>query len=90
MPVHSPDFAAHLRLEQQHLLKADTDIDEGRARIRGQEQRVARLQADGLDWQQAHRLLELLRQTLNEWEQHRVLIRQRIEYLQHQLADHDN
>jgi hemerythrin superfamily protein len=90
MPVPSPDFAAHLRLEQQHLLKADADIDEGRQRVREQERRLARLKADDHDWQQAHRLVELLRQTLNEWEQHRVLIQQRIDYLQRQLTGHDN
>jgi hypothetical protein len=89
MPVKFLDFAAQLRLEHQHLLKADADLDSGRKRLAEQEDRLARLQADGHDWRQARQLVEILKETLHEWERHRVLIEQRIDYLQCRLADRD-
>ncbi len=89
MPISFPDLAAHLDLEQRHLQKADSDIDAGRKRVIEQENRLARLQADGHDCRQAGQLVELLKQTLSEWERHRVLIEQRLDYLQRQLANND-
>lgn len=81
-----PDFAEQLRLEQQLLVKADADIDQGRRRVDEQEDRLVRLKVDGHDVRQANQLVELLKQTLSEWEQHRVLIEQRIDYLQQQVT----
>jgi hypothetical protein len=74
--------AEQLRQEQQLLIKADTDIDEGWERIRSQEDLVRELRAGGHDTRQAERLVDLLKQTLVEWERHRTLIQQRVVYLQ--------
>jgi len=74
-----------LHAEQRLLIKADADIDEGWRRIRDQEDRVRELRAAGHDSRQAERLVDLLRQTLMEWERHRTLIVQRVDYLQREL-----
>lgn len=74
-----------LHAEQRLLIKADQDIQEGSQRIRDQEERVRDLQAGGHDTRQAERLVDLLRQTLIEWQRHRILIEQRVSYLQQQV-----
>ena len=74
-----------LRDEQRLLAKADLDIEEGCQRIRKQEERVRDLKADGHDIRQAERLVELLKQTLVEWERHRTLIVQRVDFLQREV-----
>ncbi|WP_245326787.1 hypothetical protein [Bradyrhizobium sacchari] len=75
-----------LRDEQRLLKKADVDIEEGWHRVHRQEDRVRELQAGGHDCRQAERLVELLKQTLVEWERHRTLIIQRVDYLQQEVA----
>ena len=66
-------------------MKADADINEGWLRIRNQEDLVRELQAGGHDSRHAERLVELLKQTLVEWERHRTLIVQRVNYLQSEI-----
>jgi hypothetical protein len=78
---------AQLEAEQRLLVKADRDIEEGWQRIHDQEHRVRELMAGGHDTRQAERLVDLLRQTLVEWERHRILIAQRIAYLQHDVEE---
>jgi hypothetical protein len=41
------------------------------------------LQAAGENTREAERLVQLMKQSLIEWERHRVLIEQRIAYLEH-------
>jgi hypothetical protein len=82
----STELADLLRAEKALLVKADTDIEEGRQRLRNQENRVLELQADGHDVRQGERLAELLKETLTEWERHRALIEARIAYLEQRLA----
>jgi hypothetical protein len=41
--------------------------------------------AGGHDTRQAERLVDLLKQSLVEWERHRVLIAQRVTYLQQEV-----
>ncbi len=77
--------------ERQVLQKADADIGLGKLRIRNQQKVVARLgepesDTDDADTVQARRLLQILSDTLLEWEHHRVLIRERIAYLEKQVA----
>jgi hypothetical protein len=79
------DPAGQLRAEKELLIKADKDIEDGWTRLRSQQQLVVDLQADGHDSKQAERLVELLQQTLIEWERHRVLIEDRISYLEKQF-----
>jgi len=86
MAVSLAERTAQLTAEQNVLVKADQDIQEGWQRIRNQEDRMRELMASGHDTGQAERLVELLRQTLIEWERHRVLIVQRIEYLRLEVA----
>jgi hypothetical protein len=74
-----------LNAEQRLLIKADRDIEEGWQRIRDQEDRLQELMASGHDTDQAERLVELLKQTLIEWERHRTLIVQRVIYLRQQV-----
>ena len=74
-----------LHVEQRLLVKADADIDDGWLRIRSQEDLVRELRAGGHDTRQAERLVDLLKQTLLEWERHRTLIVQRVNYLQREV-----
>jgi hypothetical protein len=84
MAAFAVDPAEQLRVEKAHLIKADKDIDEGRKRLRNQQQLLSDLQAAGHDSSQAERLVDLLQQTLLEWERHRVLIEERVTYLERQ------
>ncbi|MGY3035410.1 hypothetical protein ACVIIV_004580 [Bradyrhizobium sp. USDA 4354] len=86
MAISLAERTAQLNAEQSLLVKADRDIEEGWRRIRDQEDRVRELMAGGHDTRQAERLVSLLKQTLVEWERHRVLIEQRVEYLRQEVA----
>ncbi|WP_128926218.1 hypothetical protein [Bradyrhizobium guangxiense] len=81
MAMSLAERAEQLNAEQRLLEKADQGIDDGWRRIRDQEDRVRELMAGGQDTRQAQRLVDLLKQTLIEWEHHRVLIEQRVNYL---------
>ncbi|MEY9185499.1 hypothetical protein ABIG06_007052 [Bradyrhizobium sp. USDA 326] len=85
MAISLAERTAQLDAEQRLLVKADQDLDEGRQRIRDQEDRVRELMTGGHDTQQAERLVSLLKQTLVEWERHRVLIAQRVAYLRQEV-----
>jgi Arc/MetJ-type ribon-helix-helix transcriptional regulator len=76
------DRAELLRAERRLLLKADNDIEQGRQRLRNQEGLLLGLEAGGHDTEQAARLVDLMRTTLTEWERHRVLIEERVAYLE--------
>jgi hypothetical protein len=79
------DPADELGTEKARLLKAQHDIEEGWKRLRNQQDLLQDLGADGHDTKQAEYLVRLLKQILVEWEQHRILIEQRVAYLQEQL-----
>ena len=81
MAALSADPAEQLRAEKMLLLEAERDIEAGRRRLRDQERLLLALQAAGHDSRQAERLVQLLQQTLVEWERHRVLIEERVNYL---------
>ncbi|MDA9445006.1 hypothetical protein XH98_39315 [Bradyrhizobium sp. CCBAU 51745] len=85
MAISLADRTEQLHAEQRLLVKADADINEGWLRIRNQEDLVRELQAGGHDSRHAERLVELLKQTLVEWERHRTLIVQRVNYLQSEI-----
>ena len=85
MAVSLAERTEQLHAEERLLVKADTDIDEGCRRISDQEDRVRELQAGGHDSRRAERLVELLKQTLVEWERHRTLIVQRVDFLQREV-----
>jgi len=85
MAISLAERTAQLDAEQRLLVKADQDIEEGWQRIRNQEDLLSELMAGGHDTRQAERLVGLLKQTLIEWERHRVLIAQRVEYLRHEV-----
>jgi hypothetical protein len=85
MATSLAERTAQLDAEQRLLAKADRDIEEGWQRIRDQEDRVRELMSDGHDTRQAERLVDLLKQTLMEWERHRILIAQRVTYLQREV-----
>jgi hypothetical protein len=85
MAMSLAERTAQLNAEQRLLVKADRDIEEGWQRIRDQEDRVRELMAGGHDTRQAERLVDLLKQTLVEWERHRILIAQRVTYLQQEV-----
>ena len=71
-----------LLLEQQLLMKAEVDIEEGWSRLRNQQDLLTWMQSNGQDTREAERLAHLLKRTLIEWERHRTLIEQRVAYLQ--------
>ena len=80
-----PDTAELLEAERAVLVKADEDIDAGRRRVHRQQELLIELETDGHDTVQAVRLLGLLEDSLSAWEQHRVLIVQRISDLERQV-----
>jgi hypothetical protein len=84
MAAFPTDPMEQLRVEKALLIKADKDIEEGWRRLRNQQQLLSDLQAGGHDSRQAERLVLLLQQTLTEWERHRVLIEDRVNYLARQ------
>lgn len=81
MAISVTECSEQLDSERRHLTKANEDIEEGSKRIRDQEDRVRELMAGGHDAGEAERL----KQTLTEWERHRVLIEERVAYLQHEI-----
>jgi hypothetical protein len=85
MAAYPAGLAEELRSEKALLIKADKDIEEGWQRLRNQQLLLENLQAGGHDSRQAERLVLLLKETLIEWERHRVLIEQRIGHLQGQF-----
>ena len=85
MAISLAERTEQLHAEWRLLVKADADIDEGWRRIRDQEDRVRELRAAGHDARQAERLVDLLRQTLVEWERHRTLIAERVNYLRREV-----
>ncbi|GJE03342.1 hypothetical protein [Methylobacterium isbiliense] len=60
--------------EREHLAKADRDIAEGAQRINELVVRIQAGTAAGHDTTEAKRLLELMRETLEQWQVHRELI----------------
>ncbi|SCB37990.1 hypothetical protein GA0061099_1005748 [Bradyrhizobium yuanmingense] len=85
MAISLAERVAQLDAEQRLLVKAEQDIESGWQRVRDQEDRVRELMAGGHDTRQAERLVDLLKQTLIEWERHRTLIEQRVTFLQHEV-----
>ena len=85
MPISFADRTEQLRREQQLLVRAVEDIDEGWNRNRDQQYRLDQLHEGGHDTRQAETLVELLKQTLFEWERHRILIEQRVAFLQKEV-----
>ncbi len=85
MTLSLAERTQQLLAEERLLVKAEADIDEGARRIRDQEDRVRELQAGGHDAAHAQKLVELLKQTLVEWERHRTLIIQRVDFLKREV-----
>lgn len=84
MALSPVEIAEQLQQERRHLVRANTDIDEGRKRLLDQEHRLSRLTSDGRDIHQAERLVDLMERILVQWERHRCLIEQRVGYLEGQ------
>jgi hypothetical protein len=83
MPIpHLANRAEELRREQDHLVKAEAGLEQGWSRLRVQQDLVQHLQSSGRDTAQAERLVQLMKQSLVEWERHRQLIEQRIALLE--------
>jgi hypothetical protein len=78
--------ADELRHEQEQLVKAEVDIEQGRTRLRNQQDLLSWRQTAGGDTSQAERLLQLMQHTLVEWERHRGLIEDRIALLEKELS----
>lgn len=85
MAMSPAEWTEQLASERRQLVKADRDIEQGLQRISDQEDRIRELSACGHDSRQAERLVDVLRQTLREWQRHRILIEQRIAYLEQQV-----
>jgi len=80
--MSAAEWAEELRAEKALLLKSQNDIDRGRQRLHDQENLLLELRADGHETRQAERLVELLKDTLVQWERHHVMIAERIAYLE--------
>jgi hypothetical protein len=72
--------------EKTLLSKAELDIEQGWTRLRGQQDLFSELQRSGRDTREAERLVQLMKQTLMEWERHRRLIEQRVAYLEKEIS----
>lgn len=83
---HPADRAQELLSEQNQLAKAELDIEQGWARLRNQQDLLSGLQNAGRDTTGAERLVQLMKQTLVEWERHRRLIEQRVAYLEKEVS----
>lgn len=83
---HAANTVEQLRNEQKLLLKAEDDIEQGWSRLRNQQDLVSERQRTGNDTRQGERLVQLMKQTLVEWERHRRLIEQRIAYLEREVS----
>ena len=73
--------ATELSQERAVLVKANLDISNGEERIRRQQILILNLHAKGRETREPERLLQLFEKTLVLWQDHRVLILQRIEHL---------
>jgi hypothetical protein len=82
MAANAAERAEELKAEKALLVKSEIDIARGRQRLRHQQNLLLELQADGHDTRQAERLVELMKETLAEWERHHVMIEARIAYLE--------
>jgi hypothetical protein len=78
-------MALELEGEKRLLVKADADIEAGLARIRNQRDLLSSLEAAGASSREAERLVDLMEQTLAQWQRHRALIEQRIAHLEHEV-----
>ncbi len=76
------DARSELAREREVLARADRDVLQGRLRVQAQDRLVSDLRSRGADVREAERLLRLMRETLHQWQQHRVLILQRVGYLE--------
>ncbi|MBR1166819.1 hypothetical protein [Bradyrhizobium liaoningense] len=85
MAISLAERTAQLDAERRLLVKAEHDIESGWQRVRDQQDRVRELMAGGHDTCQAERLVDLLKQTLVEWERHRTLIEERVTFLQREV-----
>jgi hypothetical protein len=83
---HAANTVEQLLDEQKLLLKAEDDIEQGWSRLRNQQDLVSERQRTGSDTRQGERLVQLMKQTLVEWERHRRLIEQRIAYLERETS----
>ena len=82
-------MSAQSELDQERavLVKANLDICNGEERIRKQQDLISDLHAGGHETREAERLLRLFQRTLVQWQDHRVLILQRIQQLEAATAD---
>ena len=83
---HPADRARELLNEQNLLVKAELDIEQGWVRLRNQQDLLSGLQNAGKNTGEAERLVQLMKQTLVEWERHRRLIEQRVAYLEKEVS----
>ena len=73
---------SELRQERAVLVKANLDISYGEERILKQRDLILHLHAGGHETREAERLLQLVQRTLTQWQDHRLLILQRIQHLE--------
>jgi RecB family exonuclease len=83
------DLALELASERKLLLKADADIVAGRGRLHNQQELLNSLRNAGHNTVEAERLVGLMTDTLVEWERHRVLIQDRVDYLERKQSEAD-
>lgn len=67
-----------LDVERRHLVKADQHIVDGERRVSAQLLLIERFQASGQDTREAKQLFLTLQQTLQAWQEQRILILQEI------------
>ncbi len=83
------ELALELAGEKRLLLKADADIEAGQHRLRNQRELLSSLRAGGHNTTEAERLVDLMTDTLVQWKRHRVLIQDRVDYLERRTSVSD-
>lgn len=84
--IEPTQLQAELEMEKRHLRIADDDLVAGRERLQRQEALLARMRTAGHQVDEGERLADLLRDTLDQWQQHRELIADRIVHLERAVA----
>ena len=79
------ELVLELEAEKRLLCKADADIEAGWTRLRNQQNLLSSMQVAGGNTREAERLVNLIEQTLVEWQRHRALIEQRIAHLEREV-----
>jgi hypothetical protein len=83
-PIATNNLDDKIAEERALLLRATRDVIDGQVRLGRQYELLNEMRIKRLDTRHAERLIEVLSATLEQWERHRVMIGERLAYLEAQ------